>query len=85
MMMTSSIASHWMRSPPAKHAVLELLVCKCVRSYKLTKRTYMASRLACTDMCYKLQSCNNQKQQGDEDDIIGLGHSDDDIDGQVDV
>ena len=35
-------------------------------------------------MC-KLQLCSNQKQQEDEDDIVELGDSDDDIDGQVDV
>ena len=36
-------------------------------------------------MYCKLQSCSNQKQQEDEDDIVKLGDSDDDIDGQVDV
>ena len=36
----------------------------------------MANRLACTDMC-KLQSCSDQKQQEDEDDIVELGDSDD--------
>ena len=41
--------------------------------------------IACTDMCCKLQSCSNQKQQEDEDDIVDLGYSDDDKDGQVDV
>ena len=85
MMMASSIAIHWMRSPPAQYAVLEVLVCKCVRSCKLTKCTCIANILACTDMCCKLQSCSNQKQQDDEDDIVELGDSDDDIDGQVDV
>ena len=39
----------------------------------------MANRVAFTDMCY-LQSCSNQKQQEDEDDIVELGDSDDDID-----
>ena len=34
---------------------------------------------------YKLQSCSNQKQQEDEDDIVELGDSDDDIDEQLDV
>ena len=45
-MMASSIAIHWMRSPPAQFAVMELLVWKCVRSYKLTKCTCMANRLS---------------------------------------
>ena len=85
MMMASSIAIHWMRSPPAQYAVLEVLVCKCVRSCKLTKCTCISNILACTDMCCKLQSCSNQKQQDDEDDIVELGDPDDDIDGQVDV
>ena len=84
-MMASSIAIYWMWSPPAQFAVMELLVCKCVRSYKLTTCTCIANRLACTDMCCKLQSCSNQKQQEDEDDIVELGDSNDDIDGQVDV
>ena len=83
-MMASSIANHWTRSPPAQDAVLEVLVCKCVRSCKLTKCTCIANRLACIDMCCKLQSYSNQKQE-DEDDIVQLGDSDDDIDGQVDV
>ena len=56
----------------------QLLACKCVRSCKLPKCACMANRLACTDMCY-LQSCINQKQQEDEDDIVELGDSDDDI------
>ena len=85
MMMACSIAIHGMRSPPAQFADMELLVCKCVRSYKLTKCTCIANRLACTDMCSKLQSCSNQKQQEDEDDIVELGDSDDDIDEQFDV
>ena len=35
---------------------------------------------------YKLYSCSNQKQQEDEDDIVELGDSDDDIiDQQFDV
>ena len=85
MMMASSIAIHWMRSPPAQYAVLELLVCKCVLSCKLTKCTCIANRLACTNRCCKLQSCSNQKQEEDEEDIVKLGDSDDDIDGQVDV
>ena len=84
-MMASSIAIHWMRSPAAQYAVLELLVCKCVRSYKLTECTCIANRLACRDMCCKLQSCSNHKQQEDEDDIVELGESDNDIDGKVDV
>ena len=75
-------ARHWMRSPPAPDAVLELLACKYVRSSKLQKCTYMANGLACTDMC-KLQSFSNQRQQ--EDEIVELGDSDDDIDEQVDV
>ena len=83
-MMASSIVIHRMRSPPAQYAVLELLVCKCARSCKLTKCTHMANRLACTDMFCKLQSCSNQKQQEDKDDIVELGDSDDDIDGHVD-
>ena len=61
MMMANSIAIHWMRSPSAPDAVLELLVYKCVRSCKLTKCTFIANRLAFTDMCCKLQSCSNQK------------------------
>ncbi len=36
-------------------------------------------------MCWKLQSYSNQEQLEDEDDIVELGDSDDDIDGQVDV
>ena len=75
---------HWMRSPPAPDAVLELLACKCVRSGKLSTCTCMAHGLACTDMC-KLLSCSNQKQQEDEDDIVELDDTDDDIDVQVDV
>ena len=63
------------------NAVLELLACKCVRSCKL-KCACMANGLACPDMC-KLQSYSCQKQQ--EDDIVELGDSDDDIDEQVDV
>ena len=51
---------HWMRSPPARDAVLALLACKCVLSCKLPKCTSKANGLACTDMC-KLQSCSNQK------------------------
>ena len=78
------LAIHWMRSPPALDAVLELLACKCVRSCKLSTCTCMAHGLACTDMC-KLQSCSHQKQQEDEDDIVELGDTDDDIDEQVDV
>ena len=84
MMMASSIAIHWMRSPPAQDAVL-LLVCKCVRSYKLTECTCMANILAYRYMCCRLQSCSNHKQQEDEYDIVELGESDDDIDRQVDV
>ena len=84
MMMASLIDIHLMRSQTAQYAVLEFLVCKCVRSCKLTKCTCIASRLACTNIC-KLQSCSNHKQQEDEDDIVQLGDSDDDIDGQVDV
>ena len=76
------LAIHWMRSPPAPDAVLELLACKYVRSCKLPKCTCMANGLACTDLC-KLQSCSNERQQ--EDDIVELGDSDDDIDEQVDV
>ena len=76
------LAIHWMRSQPAPYAVLELLACKCVRSCKLPKCTCMANGLACADMC-KLQSCSSQKQQ--EDDIVELGDSDDDIDEQVEV
>ena len=64
------------------HAVLELLACRCVRSCKLPKCTCIANELACADMG-KLQSCSNQKQQ--EDDIVELCDSDDDIDEQVDV
>ena len=79
------LAIHWIWSPPASDAVLELLACKCVRCCKLLKYTSMVNGLACTDMCCKLQSCSNQKQQEDEDDIVELGDSDDDIDGQVDV
>ena len=78
------LAIHWMRSPPAPDAVLELLACKCVRSSKLSTCTCMANGLACTDMC-KLHSCSNQKQQEDEVDIVELGDSDNDIDEQVDV
>ena len=78
------LAIHWMRSPPAPDAVLELLACKCVRSCKLPKCTCIANGLACTNMC-KLQSCSNQKQHEDEDDSVELGDSDDDIDEQVDV
>ena len=78
------LAIHWMRSPPAPGDVLELLACKCVRYCKLLPCTCMANGLACTDMC-KLQSCSNQKQQEDEDDIVELGGTDDDIDEQVDV
>ena len=78
------LAIHWMRSPPAPDAVLELLACKCVRSCKLPKCTCIANGLACTNMC-KLQSCSNQKQHEDEDDSVALGDSDDDIDAQVDV
>ena len=70
------LAIHWMRSQPAPYAVLELLACKCVRSCKLPKCTCMANGLACADKC-KLQSCSSQKQQ--EDDIVELGDSDDDI------
>ena len=44
----------------------------------------MAHGLSCTDMC-KLQSCSNQKQQEDEDYIVELGGTDDDIGEQVDV
>ena len=73
-----------MRSPPAPDAVLKLLACKCVRSCKLPKCTCITYRLACTGMC-KLQSCSNQKQKEDEDDIVELGDSDDDIDEQVGV
>ena len=36
-------------------------------------------------MCCKLQSCSNHKQHEDEDDIVELGESDNDIDGKVDV
>ena len=78
------LAMHWMRSPPAPDAVLELLACKCVRSCKLSTCTCMAHGLACAYMC-KLQSCSNQKQQEDEDDIVELGGTDDDIGEQVDV
>ena len=67
---------HWMRSPQAPDAVLELLACKCVRSCKLSTCTCNAHGLACTDMC-KLQSCSNQKQQEDEYDIVELGGTDD--------
>ncbi len=59
------LAIHWMRSPPAPDAVLELFVCMCVRSCKLTKCTFVANRLACTYMRCKLQSCSNRKQQED--------------------
>ena len=83
-MMAISIAIQWIWSPPAQYFVLEILACKCVRPCKLPKCTCMANRLACADMC-KLQSCSNQKQQEDEDDIVELGDSDDDMDGQVDV
>ena len=78
------LAIHWMRSPPSPDAVWELLACKCVRSCKLSTCTCMAHGLACTDMC-KLQSCSNQKQQEDEDDIVELGDTDNDIGEQVDV
>ena len=78
----ATLAIHWMRSPPAPDAVLELLPCKCVRSCKLTKCTCIANGLAYTNMC-KLQSCSNQKQR--EDDSVELGDSDDDIDEQVGV
>ena len=76
------LAIHWMLSPPAPDAVLELLACKYLRSCKLPKCTCMANGLASTDMC-KLQSYSSQKQQ--EDDMVELGDSDDDIDEQVDV
>ena len=66
------LAIHWMRSPPAPYAVLELLACKCVCSCKLPTCTCMANGLACADMC-KLQSCSSKKQQ--EDDIVELGDS----------
>ncbi len=69
------LAIHWMRSPLAPYAVLELLACKRVRSCKLPKCTCMANVLACADMC-KLQSCSSQKHQ--EDDIVELCDSDDD-------
>ena len=82
-MMASSIAIHWVMSPPSHDALLELLACKCARNCKLTKCTGMANRLACTSMRCKLHSSNNQKQQEDEDDIVELGDSDDDIYGQV--
>ena len=39
----------------------------------------MANILACRDMCCKLQSCSNHKQHEDEDDIVELGESDNDI------
>ena len=77
------LAIHWMRSPPAPDAVLELLACKCVRSCKLPKCACMANGLSCTYMC-RLQSCSNQKQQEDDDDNVELGDSDDEIDEQLD-
>ncbi len=40
----------------------------------------MANRLVLMYIHDKLQSCSNQKQQEDEDDIVELGDSDDDID-----
>ena len=40
------LAIHWMRSPTAPCAVLELLACKCVRSCRLPKCTCMANGLA---------------------------------------
>ena len=39
----------WMRTPSAP--VLELLSCKCLRSYKLPSCTCLVNGLACTNMC----------------------------------
>ena len=79
------LAIHWTRSSPAPYVVLELLACKCVRSCKLPKCTCMTNGLASTDMCNKLLSWNNYKQQENEDESIEPGDSDDAIEEQVDV
>ena len=58
-----------------------LQVCPFLQAAKVYVHS---SVLACTGMC-KLQSCSNQKQQEDEDDIVELGDSHDDIDERFDI
>ena len=53
---------------------------KCVRSCKLPDCTCLANGLKCTDMC-KLQTCNNQPAEDDEDEeffFVELGDLDED-------
>ena len=68
----------WMRTTSATDAVLEMLSCKCKRSCSLPDCTCLANSLVCTDMC-KLQTCTNQRQNEEEDELdIELGNSDED-------
>ena len=69
----------WWQSRHSLNAVATSNNCWLASVSVQVKDTCMANRLACTDMCY-LQSCSNQKQQEDEDDIVELGDSDDDND-----
>ena len=74
-----NLAIHWMRSPPAPDAVLELLACKCKRSCKLPSCPCLTNKLPCTDMC-SLQTCSNQKIHDELN--FEIGESDDDSDEQ---
>ena len=66
----------WMRGSPAPEAVLQLLSCQCVRSCKLPHCTCLSNGLKCTEMC-RLQTCNNQPSEHDEEMEVELMDSDD--------
>ena len=63
-----NLTIEWMCGPLAQNAMLELMFCKCKRSYKRPNWTCLANELDCTDMC-KLQTCSNQKIVEEESDI----------------
>ena len=65
-----------MEKKPAPEAVLELLACKCKRSWNSQSCPRVANGLKCTDIC-ALSNCENQVEAEDE---MEVGSSDVDDD-----
>ena len=66
----------WMEKKPAPEAVLELLACKCKRSWNSQSCPCVANGLKCIDIC-ALSNCENQVEAEDE---MEVGSSDVDDD-----
>ena len=74
-----NITVEWMKGPPAPMAVLELMSCQCRRKCQLPDCTCLAYKLKCTEMC-RLQTCENQRQDDEDEVVAELDNSDDDND-----